>query len=173
MATQDSERKITSDDDWKEQARKEKERLAEKEKQKNSDAATASASAAPPSTQATAGPADGSAKAQSQDAAKAAPKDTPKDKPSESADRTKQPIPPATFLTLVNSLAMQSLYFMGRLGGPEGEQGQVDLDMAKHNIDMLQLLEDKTKGNLTDEESKTLGMALHEIRMQYVQLAQV
>ena len=140
MAQKDQEPKIVSDDDWKNQARKEKERLLEKDKPK----ATANGST-PPEPQ----------------TAKAAP-----------TDQAKQPLPPASFLTLINTLAMQSLYFMGKLADPNDKQTKVDMDMAKHNIDLMQLLEDKTKGNLTQEESKALGMALHEVRMQYVQTAQ-
>ena len=44
--------------------------------------------------------------------------------------------------------------------------------MAKHHIDTLAVLEEKTSGNLTDEEKKLLDNALYEVRMRYVQVAQ-
>ncbi|MBN2210397.1 MAG: DUF1844 domain-containing protein [Sedimentisphaerales bacterium] len=81
-------------------------------------------------------------------------------------------MPPASFLTLVNSLVVQTLYSLGRLGDPESKKAPpVNLDLAKHHIDMLGVLEEKTKGNLTAEESQGLSMALHEMRMLYVQSA--
>ena len=59
---------------------------------------------------------------------------------------------------------------MGKLSDPANQgEVQVDLDMAKHNVDMLGVIEEKTKGNLSDEEEKALSVALHEVRMLYVQ----
>jgi len=88
--------------------------------------------------------------------------------PGETAER---PIPPANFMTLVNTLMLQSLLYLGKLGDPNSEEGKkmVNPDLAKHHIDLLGMLEEKTKGNLTDEENKALSIALHEVRMLYVQ----
>jgi len=80
-------------------------------------------------------------------------------------------LPPANFLTLVQSYRVQSLYCLGMLKLPGTEEAQVNLDAAKHNIDMLQVLEDKTKGNLSEEESQFITQVLHEVRMAYVQMA--
>ena len=74
-------------------------------------------------------------------------------------------------MTLLNSLAVQTLFFLGKLAEQKDKQSEINLDMAKHNIDLLQVLEDKTKGNLTDDENKALTMTLHELRMQYVSAA--
>ena len=89
--------------------------------------------------------------------------------------RSAGPMPPANFVTLANSLALQALLYMGRIGDPNSAETQrmVNLDMAKHHIDLLGILEEKTKGNLTDEESQALSLAMHEVRMQYVQVAAV
>jgi hypothetical protein len=54
--------------------------------------------------------------------------------------------------------------------GPGGQAIPADPEVARFHIDMLELLQDKTKGNLTDEESKTLSATLHELRMMYVQV---
>jgi hypothetical protein len=61
------------------------------------------------------------------------------------------------------------------LGGyedPQTKRRYVDLELAKHYIDTLVLLEQKTKGNLTEDEKKLLDRSLYEARMQYVQIAQ-
>ena len=72
--------------------------------------------------------------------------------------------------TLVNSLMTQVLLYLGELA-PRGAEPQVNLDMAKFNIDLLGVLEEKTKGNLTPDEQKLLDTALYETRMRYVQIA--
>lgn len=81
-------------------------------------------------------------------------------------------LPPASFSTLVSSLAMQALYSLGGYEDPNTKQRYVDLSVAKHHIDTLNVLEEKTAGNLTDEEKKLLDQAIYEVRMQYVQMAQ-
>ena len=85
------------------------------------------------------------------------------------------PIPEASFTTLVNSLVVQILYSLGRIGDPNdsSKKPPVNLDLAKHHIDVLGVLQDKTKGNLSEDEEKSLAVALHEMRMQYVAAAQV
>lgn len=80
-------------------------------------------------------------------------------------------LPPANFLTMVQSFRIQALYCLGLLKLPGAEKSEVNLDAAKHNIDMLQVLEEKTKGNITEEESKFITQVLHEVRMSYVQMA--
>ena len=113
------EPKIHVDSDWKEEARREKERLAEQEAE----------------------------------AAKAGP------------------LPDPTFLEIVNMIAMQAAVNVGGYKHPSGETVPPDLAMAKHLIDLLEVLDAKTKGNLTDEEKKVLDGVLYEIRMHYVQAA--
>jgi hypothetical protein len=81
-------------------------------------------------------------------------------------------IPPASFTTLVSSLVAQSFMALGGMQDPKTKKRYVDLALAKHHIDMLSVLEDKTSGNLTEEEKKLLDQALYESRMQYVSVAQ-
>ena len=81
-------------------------------------------------------------------------------------------LPPANFITLVNSILVQALYSLGALPDAEGKRPEVHLDLAKYHIDTLTVLEEKTKGNLSAEEENAMAMALHEVRMQYVQAAQ-
>ncbi|MBS3735269.1 MAG: DUF1844 domain-containing protein [Phycisphaerae bacterium] len=81
-------------------------------------------------------------------------------------------LPPASFTTLVNSLAAQAIMALGGMEDPQSGRRYVDLDLAKHHIDTLKVLEDKAQGNLDDAERKALDQALYQVRMIYVQIAQ-
>ena len=61
----------------------------------------------------------------------------------------------------------QVLFYLGDLA-PRGGEPTVSLDLAKHHIDTLGILEAKTKGNLSPEEQRLLDAALYETRMRYV-----
>ena len=75
--------------------------------------------------------------------------------------------PPASFPILVTSLATQAFAELGQIADPSGKP-RVRLDHARHIIDTLGMLEEKTKGNLTREESAMLTQVLHELRMVFV-----
>ena len=81
-------------------------------------------------------------------------------------------IPPASFATLVGSMLTQVFMALGGYEDPRTKRRYVDLDLAKHQLDCLGILEEKTKGNLAEDEKKVLDQALYECRMQYVQIAQ-
>ena len=81
-------------------------------------------------------------------------------------------LPPADFASLVSSVATQALMALGGMEDRRTKKRVVDLDLAKHHVDTLAMLEAKTRGNLTDDEKKMLDQALYETRMQYVQFAQ-
>jgi len=72
------------------------------------------------------------------------------------------------FSQLVISLQMGAMQQMGKVASPITGKVERDLQMAKASIDMLNMLEAKTKGNITDEESKLLGHVLYELRINYV-----
>ena len=72
--------------------------------------------------------------------------------------------PPAKFEVLVMSLAMQARMDLG-LDAPAGYTP--NLDMARHAIDMLGILQDKTKGNLSSVEKRTLDNTVTELRFEY------
>ena len=147
------------DTDWKKQAQEEKKKLAEQEAQRK-----AAASAAPVGpagvvpTSATAPAAAGSAggRAPAQQGAR--------------GRRDVQELPEASLESLIQSIVTQILYYIGDIATRGGE-GMLNLDMAKHNIDVLNLLEEKTKGNLTPDEQQMLDAALYEVRMRYVSVA--
>ncbi len=81
-------------------------------------------------------------------------------------------MPPASFATLVGSILSQIFMALGGYEDPRTKRRYVDLELAKHLVDTLVVLEGKTKNNLTDEEKRLLDHALYEARMQYVQIAQ-
>jgi len=76
----------------------------------------------------------------------------------------------ASFMELINLLVMQAAIALGGYQGPGGERIAPNPMAAKHHIDLLEVLEKKTSGNLTEEEKRTLDAILYELRMQYVQL---
>ncbi|MCC6590477.1 MAG: DUF1844 domain-containing protein [Bryobacterales bacterium] len=80
-------------------------------------------------------------------------------------------IPPATFEFLVASLQFQAEMNMGTGMKPdeEGEDNGPNLPLARHFIDILGMLQEKTKGNLSMEEKRLLENALTELRFRYVQ----
>lgn len=107
--------KIHIDSDWKEEARREKERIAE-----------------------------------------------------ETQEADHGPLPDPTFPELVQMILMQALIGINGMQTPDGRTLPPDLEVAKHHIDLLSLLAQKTKGNLTDEEQQMLDAALYELRMRFV-----
>ena len=77
--------------------------------------------------------------------------------------------PPADFASLVGSLAAGAFMALG--GDPEGESkgAAPDLERARYAIDLLGMLAEKTKGNLSPLEERHLTAALHELRMAFVE----
>ena len=80
-------------------------------------------------------------------------------------------MPEASFAELLNIFVMQAMAGLGMMPGAGGEQFPPNMEVAKHFIDLLQVLEDKTKNNLEQEEQKLLAQVLYDLRMRYVQLA--
>lgn len=121
------EKKIIVDEDWKQEAQKEKEILAAQEKAEKEKAGDQSGSYGP--------------------------------------------LPEGNLAALISMLTTQALFALGLLQIKGQERREPDLALAKYNIDMLETLEKKTKGNLTTEEEQVLANTLNELHMGYVKIA--
>jgi len=75
---------------------------------------------------------------------------------------------PVSFQSLVFSLATAAMMHMGEIADPEGKSAK-DIGMAKQTIDLLGILSEKTKGNLSEEEEAFLSSVLRDLRLRYVQ----
>lgn len=94
--------------------------------------------------------------------------------PDSESQETEQPIPvpPATFEYLVASFRFQAEIQLGLLHfGEEKDRPEPNLDLARHFIDLLAVLQDKTRGNLTLEEQRALENTVTELRYRFVQVA--
>ncbi len=78
------------------------------------------------------------------------------------------PLPPASFPWLVTTLATQSLVALGQIPDPLENRPIVNLELAQHHIDMIAMLEEKTKGNLASDEAEMLDSVLHQLRMAFI-----
>lgn len=106
--------------------------------------------------------------AREKEAAKNAPA-TPDEETADGEAGQMGEIPPANFLLFLNILAQQAMGALGLLADPTSGEAQANRPLAKHFIDMLGVLQEKTKGNLTEDESGHMRDALHQLRMFYVQ----
>ncbi len=79
-----------------------------------------------------------------------------------------QQLPPASFPILVSTISTQALAALGFINDPASGKPQVHRGMAKHFINTLSVLQEKTKGNLTSDEDSLLTETLHQLRMAYV-----
>lgn len=133
--------KIIIDEDWKSQVQREKETLA--------------AQVATPAASTTAAPAAGASS-------------TPTAPESQGAAPQRGPLPPASLTILITSLIAQASMVLEESLKQEGEVRTQNLEEARHIIDLLGVLEEKTKGNCNEEETKLLTQALYEMRMAFV-----
>jgi hypothetical protein len=79
-------------------------------------------------------------------------------------------LPPASFEALISTMTTQALFAMGAIPDPATGQHIAHLDLARHHIDMLGVLQEKTEGNLSKDESDMLATTIYELRNRYVQL---
>jgi hypothetical protein len=108
--------------------------------------------------------------------------EAPSDAAKDAADPTEAPpapadapagrestLPAVDFHTFVLSLGSSALLHLGELEHPEKGKVEIDLPLAKHTIDILQMLEEKTRGNLTAAEEKLMQSLLYDLRLRYVE----
>jgi hypothetical protein len=148
--------------DWKKQAQEEKKRLEEEEKKRAEERAGAGSAATPAAIvpgMPEAGAAAAGAGAASRRGGRAAP-----------GKGSRGELPPASIATLAQSLVSQTLYYLSDSAARTGDE-MTNMDMAKHLIDTMGVLEDKTQGHLTEEERGFLDTALYEARMRFIAVA--
>ena len=80
----------------------------------------------------------------------------------------REPLPEVNFSSLIFSLSSSALLHLGEIADPQTGEKKEDLPLAKHSIDIISMLKEKTKGNLTDEESKFVENILTDLRWRYV-----
>ncbi len=113
---------------------------------------------------------DWKAEAQKEKEILAAQEEAEKEKKQE-VKEARGPLPEGNFAALISMLTTQSLFALGLLHVKGQEEKEPDLEMAKYNIDILETIQEKTKGNLTKEEETVLSNTLNELRMGYVRVA--
>jgi hypothetical protein len=145
--------KIIIDEDWKSRAQAEKEALAREAALREPETPKPGATVSP---EATSREAASAARAASATASGA------------TAAGAAGEIPPASFPMFLTTLATQAMVTLGQIANPVTGKAEVDLPYARHLIDTLQMLEEKTRGNLTPDESGMLSDLLHDLRLTYV-----
>jgi Domain of unknown function (DUF1844) len=81
-------------------------------------------------------------------------------------------LPEVNFNSLIFSLSSSALFHLGEIADPQTNEKKKDLPLAKHAIDTIAMLEEKTKGNLGDDETKFIESVLTDLRWRYVKAAQ-
>ena len=77
-------------------------------------------------------------------------------------------LPTATFENFISAMAGQAIIYLGYAPNPVSGKRERNLPEAKYSIDLLQIIQDKTKGNLTPAEQSTLDGVLYDLRMRYI-----
>ena len=90
---------------------------------------------------------------------------------SQSTEQESPQLPPVDFSAFIAELGMTAVTYLGGYQNPETKEVLVDLEMAKRTIDTIDLLKEKTKGNLTAPESNLLDNTLYNLRMTYIRIA--
>jgi len=97
-------------------------------------------------------------------------KEKRQDKPADNS-QGKQKMPPleADFASLISSMAMEALIFLGEIPNPVTRKKEENIEQARYIIDMLSVLKEKTKGNLNSDEANALDNMLYELRTKFIE----
>lgn len=95
--------------------------------------------------------------------------DAPAQSPKNQAPN-EEPLPSIDFTTFVLSLSHSALMHLGEAPHPETGKVELSLALARQTIDVIGMLEEKTKGNLTGDEERLIGQILFDLRMRFVEL---
>ena len=83
-------------------------------------------------------------------------------------DQPPPPLPEVNFSSLIFSLSSSALFHLGETPDPQTGEKKKDLPLAKHTIDIMAMLKEKTKGNLDDDERRFLEIVLSDLQLRYV-----
>jgi hypothetical protein len=83
-------------------------------------------------------------------------------------EQSYHPLPEVNFSTFIVSLSTEVLFHLGEIEHPGTGERRKDLVLAKHAIDTLAMIQEKTKGNLIEEEQKLLDSMLYDLRMCFI-----
>ena len=92
----------------------------------------------------------------------------PPKRPPTSESPPPPPLPEVNFNSLIFSLSSTALFHMGEIADPQTGEKKKDLPLAKHSIDTIAMLKEKTAGNLLDDEGRFLDSILADLRWRYV-----
>lgn len=98
--------------------------------------------------------------------------DITKEKVKSGEEKEEEHLPEADFRSFLTGLVMQGFMFMGEIPEPVSKEKRKNLPQAKYIIDILMMLREKTKGNLSEEEDGLLEGAIHELQMKYLKIAE-
>ena len=99
------------------------------------------------------------------------PSATERDAAQQAADAAGPSAPPIDFSTFILSMAQSAVYHMGGFQDPVSGHTSTNLDLAKQTIDIISLLDEKTRGNLSEDEKRLLSHVLYDLRMRFVEAA--
>jgi hypothetical protein len=92
--------------------------------------------------------------------------------PDAGAGAAARELPKPDFASLLISLGHSALYHLGLVADPQsGQRGERNLALARETIDLVEMLQQKTRGNLTPDEERLLDDLLYDLRMRYVEAA--
>ena len=95
-----------------------------------------------------------------------------KEEPKKETTKQAPPLPEVNFSSFLLSLSSSALLHMGEIPDPQSGEQRKDMALAKQSIDILNLLKDKTTGNLTEEENNLLENLLYDLRMRFVKASE-
>ena len=101
-----------------------------------------------------------------------APKEEAKPEEPEETEAARTPLPEVNFNSLIFSLSSSSLLNLGEIADPHSGEKRKDLVLAKHTIDTIAMLKERTAGNLDEEEAKFIENVLTDLRWRYVKAAE-
>lgn len=105
-------------------------------------------------------------------AAKVKEEEEKKEEPKEEEEAQQTPLPEVNFNSLIFSLSSSALLHLGEIADPQTGEKRKDIALAKHTIDTIAMLKEKTQGNLNEEEEKFLESILTDLRWRYVRAAE-